>query len=60
LKLPVRSVGSHRAATPGEQRQFTPCCLVALSQVFCGTLDAPRGQNISLAVTIYIMLLALV
>ncbi len=48
MKLSVHSVGSHRAATPGEQRQFTPCCLVALSQVFCGPLDAPRGQHLSL------------
>ena len=44
----------------GEQRQFTPCCLVALSPVLCGTLDAPRRQPLSLAVTSYIMLLALV
>ncbi len=28
----------------GEQRPFTPCCLVALSPVLCGTLDAPRQQ----------------
>ncbi len=34
MKLPVHSVGSHRAATPGEQRQFPPCCLVALSPFF--------------------------
>ena len=44
LKLPVRSVGSHRAATPGEQRQFTPCCLVALSPVFVARLMLLEGS----------------
>ena len=32
-------------------------CIVA---GFCGTLDASRGQHLSLASTIYIMMLALV
>ena len=40
----VHSVGSHRAATPGEQRQFTPCCLVALSLVFVARLMLLEGN----------------
>ena len=41
--------GARARAGLGEQRQFTPCCLVALSPVLCGTLDAPRQQPFVMA-----------